>query len=86
MAKKDSFVLEATGGLLDPTTMCLELMADKCFHNRKLELQFLYFLLVLGDLLNKRPGAKKVGEFLAKQLQKHLIELTNNIKIKRMLS
>jgi len=39
-------------------------------------------MLVLCDLLNKRPGAKKVGEFLAKNLQQKIIEISLDVRIK----
>jgi len=56
-AKKDPLVIQATGGQgLDPSSMVQQLMQDKHFNN------------MLGDLLNKRPGAKKVEIFMAKQL------------------
>ena len=60
-------MIQATGGQgLDPSSMCTTLMQDKHFNNSKIF--FVYMGLVLGDLLNKRPGAKKVEVFMAKQL------------------
>ena len=45
------------------------LMRDKHFNNSKLILYFFIFCnLVLGDLLNKRPVAKKVEGFMARQV------------------
>jgi hypothetical protein len=38
--------------------------------------------LVVGDLLNKRPNAKKVETFLSKQLREKVDSLTIDAKIK----
>lgn len=58
-AKKDPMVLQATQGGqgLDPTSMSEFLFKDK------------HFINMLGDLLNRRPGAKKVEIFMAKELR-----------------
>jgi len=34
-----------------------------------------HFMNMLGDLLNKRPGAKKVEMFMAKHLQQRINEI-----------
>lgn len=75
-AKKDPLVLQATNGGqgLDPSSMCADLMNDKHFNN------------MLGDLLNKRPGAKKVEVFMAKHLQARINEITLEMKIKNSFS
>lgn len=64
-AKKDTHVLSATNGGqgLDPSSMCDLLFRDKHFMN------------MLGDLLGKRPGAKKVEMFMAKHLQQRINEI-----------
>jgi hypothetical protein len=70
-AKRDPLVIQATGGKgLDPTSMVNDMMMDKHFNN------------LLGDFLNKRPGAKKVEIFMAKQLQAKINEITLEMKIK----
>jgi hypothetical protein len=49
--------------------MVESLMRDKHFNNSKLNFNCLYlYNLVLGDLLNKRPVAKKVEGFMARQV------------------
>ena len=73
-AKKDSVCLQATNGGqgLDPNSMVDLLFKDKHFMNSKQrESVFLnlFVNIVLGDFLNKRPGAKKVEIFMAKHLQ-----------------
>lgn len=80
-AKKDPIILQATNGGqgLDPSSMCGELMKDKHFNNSK---SFLFHLsIVLGNLLNKRPGAKKVESFMAKHLQQRVDNLCLEMKI-----
>lgn len=82
-AKKDPIILQATNGGhgLDPSSMCESLMKDRHFNNSKLMLSFKIFL-VLGDLLNKRPVAKKVEVFMAKHLQTRINEIAVEMKIK----
>jgi len=65
-------VLQATSGGqgLDPTSMCETLFKDK------------HFINMLGDLLNRRPGAKKVEIFMAKELRQRINEMQTEQKIK----
>lgn len=60
--------------------MCDVLMRDKHFNNSKLPFETNF--VVLGDLLNKRPGARKVGEFMGRMLQARINEITLEMKIK----
>ncbi|MFN9901850.1 MAG: hypothetical protein ACK55Z_24320 [bacterium] len=53
---------------------------DQHFNNSKNPPRFT-FLLVLGDLLNKRPATKKVEQFMAGQISLKIDSLRLDAKI-----
>lgn len=59
--------------------MCEALFGDRHFVNRKSAAA--NFLSVLGEFLSKRPGAKKVEAFMAKQLQLKIDQMALDVKI-----
>ena len=63
-AKREVFLADFD---LDINKMLQLLFSDVHFINSKFP-NFLTSVLVLGDLLTKRPGAKKVDQFMSKQL------------------
>jgi hypothetical protein len=60
--------------------MCDALMGDRHFNNCKYY-RILMRPIVLGEFLSKRPSAKKVEIFMAKQLQLKIDQMTLEMKI-----